>query len=131
MIRSMYKRRRIVGTYLGAALAVAALPDISLIVEDPPWEVVLSGVVFLLVNQLIHTYPSAVRTAPPGAVLALAAIGIVQDALLWLLVSWIGSQMDYGVHVDGLLAALAGGAVMRLTVLAVMAIGPQPVPEAA
>jgi putative membrane protein len=93
--------------------------------------VVLSGVVFLLVNQLIHTYPSAVRTAPPGAVLALAAIGIVQDALLWLLVSWIGSQMDYGVHVDGLLAALAGGAVMRLTVLAVMAIGPQPVPEAA
>ncbi|MGW2786579.1 hypothetical protein ACWC3X_36050 [Streptomyces populi] len=127
----MYRRRRIVGTYLGAALAVAALPGISLILDDSPWELILCGVVFLVVNQLIHCYPSSVRTAPPVALLVLAAIGIVQDTLLWLLVSWIGSQMDYGVHVDGFLTALAGGAVMRLTVLAVMAIGPQPVPEAA
>jgi len=107
------------------------LPGISLILHDAPWEPLLSGAVFLVLNQLIHSYPNAVRADHPVVLLVLAAVGIVQDTLIWLLVSWIGSQLDYGVHVDGFLTALAGGAVMRLTVLAVMAIGPQPVPEAA
>ena len=90
---------------------------------------VLAGTVFLIVNQLIHTYPSAIRTAPPGAPLVLAAIGVLQDTLVWLLVSWIGSQFDAGLHVDGFLAALLGGLVVRASVLVLMALGPQPVPE--
>ncbi|MGW0190347.1 phage holin family protein [Streptomyces sp. NPDC003362] len=125
----MYKRRRLLGTYLGVAAAAALLPGITSILDSPPWEAILAGAVFLIVNQLIYSYPSAIRSAPPVALLLLAAFGVVQDTLLWLLVSWIGSQMDYGLHVDGFLTALLGGAIVRGTVLALMALGPQPAPE--
>ncbi|SNX63339.1 hypothetical protein SAMN06272735_5147 [Streptomyces sp. TLI_55] len=54
---------------------------------------------------------------------------LLQDTLIWLLVSWIGSALDSGLDVDGFVAALLGGVVVRLTVLALMAIGPQPSPE--
>jgi putative membrane protein len=125
----MYKRRRLLGTYLGVAAAAALLPGITSILDRPPWEAVLAGAVFLIVNQLIYSYPSAIRGAPPVALLLLAVIGVVQDTLLWLLVSWLGSQMDYGLHVDGFLTALLGGLIVRGTVLALMALGPQPTPE--
>jgi hypothetical protein len=45
------------------------------------------------------------------------------------LVSWLGSQMGYGLHVDGFLTTLLGGVIVRGTVLVLMALGPQPVPE--
>ncbi|MFG2128271.1 hypothetical protein ACGFNV_10765 [Streptomyces sp. NPDC048751] len=121
----MYKRRRLLGTYLGAALAIVLLPGISPVLDDPPWELILCGSVFLIVNQLIHCYPSNVRSSP---VVVFAAIGIVQDTLIWFLVSWISGHLDIGVHVDGFLAALLGGVIVRVTTLAVMAIGPQPTP---
>ena len=127
----MYKRRRLLGTFLGVAAATALLPGITPLLDDAVLEVVLAGTVFLAVNQLIHTYPSAVRSAPPVALLVLAAIGVLQDTLLWLLVSWLGSQLDAGLHVDGFLTALLGGLVVRASVLVLMALGPQPVPEAA
>lgn len=130
MITLMYKRRRILGTTLGAALATALLPGISLILSSPPMELLLPVAVFLILNQLIHTYPSSVRTAPPIALLVFGAIGIAQDTLIWLLVSWLGSRMDYGVHVDGFLAALLGGVIVRAAVFVCLALGPQPVPEA-
>ncbi|GAA4006601.1 phage holin family protein [Streptomyces sp. NBC_01352] len=126
----MYKRRRVVGTALGAALATALLPGISLVLDSPPLELLLPVAVFLIVNQLIHTYPGTVRSAAPIALLALGALGVLQDTLIWLLVSWLGSRMDYGVHVDGFLAALLGGVIVRATVLVCLALGPQPVPEA-
>ncbi|MGW0813411.1 hypothetical protein ACWD00_09215 [Streptomyces viridiviolaceus] len=125
----MYKRRRLLGTYLGVALATVLLSGITPILGSPPWEVVLAGAVFLIANQLIYSYPRAIRSAPLIMLLILGAIGVVQDTLLWLLVSWIGSQMDYGLHVDGFLTALVGGVVVRATVLLLMAVGPQPTPE--
>ncbi|MFE9446018.1 hypothetical protein ACFYO2_45550 [Streptomyces sp. NPDC006602] len=125
----MYKRRRILGTTLGAALATALLPGISLVLGSPLLELLLPVAVFLIVNQLIHAYPSSVRGAPPIALLTLGAIGVLQDTLIWILVSWIGSWMDYGIHVDGFLAALLGGVIVRATVLVCLALGPQPVPE--
>ncbi|GGL74482.1 hypothetical protein GCM10010129_17790 [Streptomyces fumigatiscleroticus] len=126
----MYRRRRFLGTYLGVALATL-FPGISLLTSQPPWEVVLGGAVFLIVNQLIYSYPSAVRAAPLVPLLLLAVIGLVQDTLIWFLVSWISSQLDYGLHVDGFLAALLGGAVVRATVLVCIAVGPQPAPQPA
>ncbi|MEU6105911.1 phage holin family protein [Streptomyces flaveolus] len=125
----MYKRRRLLGTYLGVALATVLLPGITMVIDAPPWEVVLAGAVFLIVNQLIYCYPSAIRSAPPVMLLILGAIGVVQDTLLWLLVSWLGSQMGYGLHVDAFLTALLGGLVVRGTVLALMFLGPQPAPH--
>ncbi|MEU9591005.1 phage holin family protein [Streptomyces sp. NPDC048219] len=127
----MYKRRRLLGTYVGVALATVLLPGITAVIDAPPWEVVLAGAVFLIVNQLIHSYPSAVRSAPPVMLVILGVIGVVQDTLLWLLVSWLGAQMGYGLHVDGFLTALLGGLVVRGTVLVLMALGPQPAPHAA
>lgn len=131
MITRMYKRRRMLGSYLGVALAAFLLPGISQIVDDPPWSGILPGVVFLIVNQLIYTYPSAIRSAPPVMLLILAGIGVVQDTLVWLLVSWLCTQATHGLQVDGFLAALLGGVIVRATVLAVMAVGPQPVPDPA
>ncbi|MEU4653066.1 phage holin family protein [Streptomyces sp. NPDC023723] len=122
----MYKRRRILGTYAGVTLATVLLSGITPIIDAPPWEVVLASAVFLIVNQLISSYPDAIRSAHPILLLILGAIGIVQDTLLWLLVSWLSSTMDYGLHVDGFLTALLGGLITRVTVLAFMAVGPQP-----
>lgn len=51
-------------------------------------------------------------------------VGIAQDTLIWLLVSWLGSDMEYGLHVDGFLAALLGGVIVRVTVLVLLALGP-------
>lgn len=130
MITPMYKRRRALGAYLGALLAAVLLPGIRPIDDNVAWAAFLPGLVFLIVNQLISSYPSSIRTAPPVMLLILGAVGIVQDTLIWLLVSWIGAQMDSGLDVDGFLAALLGGVVVRLTVLTLMALGPQPSPEA-
>ncbi|MEU3610929.1 hypothetical protein ABZ725_01250 [Streptomyces sp. NPDC006872] len=122
----MYKRRRVLGTFLGVTLGTVLLPGISTVGDDPPWAVFTCGALFLIVNQLIHSYPSAIRTSPRGLILALAGVGVVQDTLLWLLASWLGSQLTYGIHVDGFLAALLGGLIARVTVLGCMAVGPQP-----
>ncbi|MFH9062195.1 phage holin family protein [Streptomyces coeruleorubidus] len=120
----MDKRRRVVGTFLGVTLATVLLPGISTILDSPPWEVVLAGAVFLIVNQLIYSYPSDIRAAPPILLLLLGVVGIAQDTLIWLLVSWLGSDMEYGLHVDGFLAALLGGVIVRVTVLVLLALGP-------
>ncbi|MET7689961.1 hypothetical protein ABZT06_18600 [Streptomyces sp. NPDC005483] len=123
----MYKRRRVTGTYAGAALAAGLLPGVSPVGDTPPWDFLLSGSVLLVVGQLIHCYPSAIRTSPW---LLFAAIGTLQDALVWLLVSWISSRLDYGMHVDSFVTALLAGAIVRCLTLALMAAGPQPTPEA-
>lgn len=122
----MYKRRRVLGTCLGVGIAAAVLPGISLVADGPFWQLLMATIGFLIVNQLIYSYPSAIRTAPPVMLLMLAAVGVVQDTLVWLLVSWLGGQMDAGLHVDGFLTALLGGVIVRATTLASMALGPQP-----
>lgn len=85
---------------------------------------VLAGAVFLIANRLIYSYPDGIRTAPPVFLLLLGVVGIAQDTLIWLLVSWLGSDMEYGLHVDGFLAALLGGVIVRVTVLVLLALGP-------
>jgi len=128
----MYKRGRFLGTYLAVAAATALLPGITSRLDDGAvWGVILAGAVFVIVNQLIHTHPHAIRSAPPLALLLLTVVGVAQDTLLWLLVFWIGGQLDHGLQVDGFLTALLGGLVVRAVVLALIYVGPQPRPEAA
>ncbi|MEU0969428.1 hypothetical protein ABZ357_29985 [Streptomyces sp. NPDC005917] len=126
----MYKRRRLLGTYLGVALATL-LPGVGVVADGAWMGVVLGGCVFLVLNQLIHTYPSDIRNAPSIALLILAAIGIVQDTLIWLLVSWLTTKLDFGLHVDGFLTALLAGVIVRAAVLALLPFGPRPAPEEA
>lgn len=126
MIHAMYKRRRILGTFLGVALATL-LPGVSVVPDDDSWMWVAMGAcVFLVLNQLIYTYPSDIRNAHPVPLLILAALGMVQDTLIWLLFSWL----DFAIHVDGFLTALLAGAIVRVSVLALLPFGPQPTEEA-
>ncbi|UXX93727.1 hypothetical protein N7U49_19605 [Streptomyces sp. AD2-2] len=62
----------------------------------------------------------------PILLLLQAAIGVVQDTLIWLLVSWLNSQMYLGLHIDGFLTALLAGTVVRVAVLALLPFGPRP-----
>jgi putative membrane protein len=88
--------------------------------------IALASCVLLVLNQLIYTYPGDIRNARPIPLLIQAAIGIVQDTLIWLLVSWLNSEMHLGLHVDGFLTALLAGTVVRVSVLALLPLGPQP-----
>ncbi len=109
------------GTLLGVALA-AYLPT-GVALGDRPFPALIVGiVVFSIVNKLIHSYPSDMRSAPPIALLVLGLVGIVQDSLIWLLASWLGAQLDLGLHVDGLGGAVLGGVVVRVATLAFLAI---------
>lgn len=127
----MYKKRRVLGTCLGVALATL-LPGVGLTTDDPSWmPIVLGSCVFLVLNQLIYTYPGDIRSAPPILLLLQAAIGIVQDTLIWLLVSWLNSRMYLGLHIDGFLTALLAGTVVRVSVLALLPFGPRPAKETA
>ncbi|MEJ3746903.1 hypothetical protein WEI85_26905 [Actinomycetes bacterium KLBMP 9797] len=127
----MYKKRRLAGTFLGVALAAALLPGIHPADDGLVWGFVLSGSVFVIVNQLIYSYPHDIRRAHPIPLLLLAAIGVAQDTLMWLLLGWLAGQMQSGFRVDGFLTALLGGVIVRATVLALLAVGPRPAEQPA
>jgi len=123
------KGRRILGTYLGVALAAALLPGIHALADSRLFDALVAGILFVAVNQLIHCYPEDIRGAPPIMLLILGAVGIVQDTLIWLLVSWLSGKMESGFHVDSFPTALLGGVIVRASAFALLALGPRPVPQ--
>ncbi|MFJ9246040.1 phage holin family protein [Streptomyces sp. NPDC101776] len=120
------KGRRILGTYVGVGLAAALSSGIHAIAISALFDVLVAGIVFVAVNQLIYGYPDDIRGTHPIVLLVLGVVGIVQDTLIWLLVSWLSGKMQAGFHVDGFLAALLGGVIVRATVLVLLALGPRP-----
>ncbi|MET9803732.1 phage holin family protein [Streptomyces sp. NPDC006368] len=128
----MHKPKRFLGSILGVALATFLLPGISPSPHTLPFtSVFLAAMVFMIINQLIYSYPNDIRTAPAVMLLILGAIGIVQDALIWLLVSWLEGRIQSGLHVDGILTALLGGLIVRATVFALLALPSRRTQEAA
>ncbi|MEV6496457.1 phage holin family protein [Streptomyces prunicolor] len=123
------KARRLLGTYLGVALAAALLSGIHALGDSRLFDALVAGIVFTAVNQLIYAYPDDIRGAHPIVLLAFGAVGIVQDTLIWLLVSWLSGKMGDGLHVDGFPTALLGGVVVRASTFALLALGPRPVPQ--
>lgn len=123
------KGRRILGTYLGVALAAALLPGIHALADSRLFDVLVVGIMFVAVNQLIYCYPDDIRGAPPILLLILGAVGIVQDTLIWLLASWLSGKMGGGLHVDDFPTALLGGVVVRVSTFVLLALGPRPVAE--
>ncbi|KOG88041.1 phage holin family protein [Streptomyces varsoviensis] len=115
------QKRITFGTLLGVALA-AYLPTGIALGERLFTSVILAVIVFSIVNKLISSYPSEIRSAPPITLLVLGLIGIVQDSLIWLLASWLSSQLGAGLHVDDLGGAVWGGLVVRAATLACLAI---------
>ncbi|MBK3576828.1 hypothetical protein JHN63_24075 [Streptomyces sp. MBT65] len=62
--------------------------------------------VFLVLNQLVYTHPGDIRNARPVPSLIQAAIGIVQDTLIRLLVSWLNSETYWSLHVSAVTLTL-------------------------
>lgn len=124
--RQETKTLRVFGTIAGVSLAIGVLPGIGIgsAGSDVP-AVIVASAVFIIVNQLIYSYPNSIRTAPPVATLILAVVGFVQDALAWLLVSWLADRMGFGVEVDGFLAVALGGVVVRTVTLGALALAPE------
>ncbi|MER0448555.1 phage holin family protein [Streptomyces sp. NPDC006711] len=110
--------------FLGVG-AATLLPGISLREQSSPvLGFVLTGIVFVVLNQLISCYPHDIRSCPPVKLLVLGAAGILQDTLLWLLAEWVGGLMD-GFEVDGFGAALLGGVIVRTVTLALLVLKPR------
>ncbi|MFH8369331.1 hypothetical protein [Streptomyces sp. NPDC018031] len=118
----MNKKRRMLGGYLGAAIAVAALPGITVESNVAFASVILAGAIFVIVNQLVLSYPQDIRTAPPVMLAILGVVGVVEDTLIWLLVDWLGGRLDTGPYVDGFGMAVLGGLIARVTALLVLAL---------
>lgn len=83
---------------------------------------VIPFALFVIFNQLVSVWPENIRTAPPLRVLLLATIGLVQDFLIWLLVSWVADTMDLSLAIDGVLPMVWGAFIVRLTALACLAL---------
>ncbi len=76
------------------------------------WALLVTAVVFGVVNGTIGR---VVRfLAFPFFILTLGILALVVNALLLLLVSWIGSVMGFGLHVDGFWAGFWGAIVLSI-----------------
>ncbi|MFJ3585325.1 hypothetical protein ACIPPS_24295 [Streptomyces sp. NPDC090127] len=114
--------RRRLGALVGAALAGALLPGVTLGADtaDAILSVVIAGVVIAVLTQLIHVGPSA--PVPPLALLAFAAAGFVQDALIWWLLSWLGGRIA-PFEITGVTTILLAALITRASILTLSLAG--------
>ncbi|WP_329017252.1 hypothetical protein [Streptomyces sp. NBC_00690] len=120
--REEQKQRRVLGLLAGVSVSVLVLPGISMPGGFSFAALVIPFALFVIFNQLVSVWPENIRTAPPLRVLLLATIGLVQDFLIWLLVSWVADTMDLSLAIDGVLPMVWGAFIVRLTALACLAL---------
>lgn len=115
--------RRRLGTVVGAGLAGGLLPGITLGAEtvDAVFSVLVAAVVLTVLTQLIHVGPSG--RVPLPVLGALGAVGFVQDALIWWLLSWLGPKLS-DLRVEGLATILLAALITRATVLLLSQLSP-------
>lgn len=115
------KRRRL-GAVIGAALAGTLLPGITLGTDtaDAILSILIAGVVIAVITQLIFIGPSA--PVPPLPLLAFAAAGFVQDALIWWLLSWLGDKIAT-LEVAGVGTILLAALITRASILTLSLVG--------
>lgn len=120
------RKRRLWGSYLGVGLAVVLLPGVKFHVAGTMSVLlafVLADLIYTVVNQLISAWPSDdVRETPSVILLVLGVVGVFQDSLVWLLISWATGQLGLQLGVSGYGTALLAGLISRAVVLAVMAL---------
>ncbi|GAA2457373.1 phage holin family protein [Streptomyces mauvecolor] len=113
----------VIHIFLGVG-AATLLPGISLREQSSAiLGLAITGIVFVVANQMIRCYPNDIRSTPPITLLVLGVVGVVQDTLLWLLAEWVGGKLD-GFEVDGFGTALLGGLIVRAVTLVLMALTP-------
>ncbi|MFE5617910.1 hypothetical protein [Streptomyces sp. NPDC056524] len=114
--------RRRLGALVGAAVSGAVLPGITLEGDtaDAVLGTLLAGLVIAVLTQLIHIGPS--EPVPAVPLLAFAAAGFVQDALIWWLLSWLGEETGL-MHVSGFGTILLAALITRTAILALSLLG--------
>ncbi|GAB2821947.1 phage holin family protein [Actinocorallia aurea] len=80
--------------------------------QEKALTLVLVALIFGLVNAVIKPIVKTVGCA--FYVLTLGLFGLVVNALLLLLTSWIAGEFDLAFHVDGFLTALIGGVIVAI-----------------
>ncbi|MEU3746096.1 MULTISPECIES: phage holin family protein [Streptomyces] len=108
--------RRRLGIFAGVGLAGGLLPGITLGAEtvDAAFSLVVAAVVLTVLTQLVHVGPSG--RVPVPVLGALGAVGFVQDALIWWLLSWLGPKLS-DLRIEGLATILLAALITRATVL--------------
>ncbi|MGP3632489.1 hypothetical protein ACTU45_03770 [Streptomyces sp. 24-1644] len=82
-----------------------------------------------LLTQLVFIGPSARVRAP--LLLAFRAAGVVQDALIWWLLSWLGEAAGAELRVEGIGTILIAALITRVSILAAAQLAPSLGDEAA
>ncbi|WP_418957328.1 hypothetical protein [Streptomyces tritici] len=109
---------RKLGALVGVALAGGFLPGITLgSGSDAYMSVLLAFIAVAVLTQLIYVGPSARIGGLP--LLAFAAVGVVQDSLIWWLLSWAGPAAGAELRVDGFLTIVLAGLITRVAILGV------------
>ncbi|MEU3690074.1 hypothetical protein [Streptomyces narbonensis] len=108
--------RRRLGIFIGVGLAGGLLPGITLGAEtvDAALSLLVAAVVLTVLTQLVHVGPSG--RVPLPVLGALGAVGFVQDALIWWLLSWLGPKLS-DLRIEGLATILLAALITRATVL--------------
>ncbi|MEU6946333.1 hypothetical protein ABZ957_14035 [Streptomyces sp. NPDC046316] len=114
--------RRRLGALVGAVASGAVLPGITLGEDtaDAMLSAVLAGLVIAVLTQLIYIGPS--EPVPALPLLAFAAAGFIQDALIWWLLSWLGDESGM-IGVDGLGTILLAALITRTSILTLSLLG--------
>ncbi|MEU5716620.1 hypothetical protein AB0G71_12655 [Streptomyces sp. NPDC020403] len=117
--------RRRLGVLAGVCTAGAVLPGISLGTEnvDVALSLVVAALVVTVLTQLVHLGPSARVPAP--VLLAFGLAGVVQDSLIWWLLSWLGGKLAE-LEVEGFGTIVLAGLITRVSILAFSLIGTEP-----
>ncbi|MEU7512353.1 phage holin family protein [Streptomyces sp. NPDC042898] len=115
--------RRRLGILVGVGLAGGLLPGITLGPEtvDATLSLLVAAVVLTVLTQLVRVGPSG--RVPLPILGALGAVGFVQDALIWWLLSWLGPKFS-DLRVEGLATILLAALFTRATVLLLSQLSP-------
>lgn len=85
----------------------------------------LVGAVLALVQMIIKPLVQALTFIL--YILTLGLFGIVVNALMLMLCSWLTGHLDWGIHVDGFWpAAVLGGIVISIVTMLLTAVLPRP-----
>ncbi|MEU4270465.1 hypothetical protein [Streptomyces sp. NPDC026092] len=114
--------RRRLGAFVGVGVSCALLPGITLNgdTSDAGLAVLLAGLVIAVLTQLIYIGPS--EPVPALPLLAFAAAGFIQDALIWWLLSWLGNETDM-INVTGFGTILLAALITRTSILTLSLTG--------
>lgn len=118
---------RKLGALVGVGLA-GLLPGVTLGSGSEAFmSVMVAFIAVGLLTQIIYIGPSA--PVPRIPLLAFTVAGVVQDSLIWWLLSWAGPAGGFELRVDGFLSIVLAGLITRVAILGVSLLLGRPTVE--